>query len=175
MSEPVYDAVVEVASSSAPRSLPAAPAGAEQPIRPDAWAVLDAEDEDDEALMAELTDEERAEMAELPRFESEEPDVAEFALEDVDDLPVPAVDFVFGKPPVQMTKEEAEDFVVEVLRAMVAAGRTRFETKEMTKSAEKTGKKGSWIRNHVSELAERGVLERVAHGVYEIVKVPEPV
>lgn len=174
VSEPVYDAVVEVSSSTL-RSLPAAPAGAEQPIRPDAWAVLDTEDEDDAAMFDELTDEERAEMADLPRFESEEPDVAELALDDVDDLPRPAVDFVFGKPSAQMTKEEAEDFVIEVLRAMVASGRTRFETKEMTKSAEKTGKSASWVRTHVSELAERGVLERVATGVYEIVKVPEPV
>jgi hypothetical protein len=176
VSEPVYDAVVEVASSPAPRMLPAGPVEPVEPSETDSWAVLDAEDEDDEAMFAAMSEEELAELAELPPFESEEPDVAELALAaGEDDLPVPAVDFAFGQPGPSMTKEEAEAFVADVLRTMTGQGRTRITAKEMTKIADKTGKSPSWIRGHVSELAERGVLERVSHGTYEIVAVPEPV
>lgn len=176
VSEPVYDAVVEVASPAAPRALPApAGAGHVQDALPDAWSVLDEDEHDDEELLAQLSEEELAELA-LPAFVSEEPDVAAYAMAAADqDLPVPAADFAFGPTPGHTTKEEAEAFVLDVLRAMAETGRTRFETKEMVKIAEKTGKSPGWIRTFVSQLEKRDVLKRVATGVYEIVKVPEAV
>lgn len=146
------------------------------PARND-WAALD---EDDDEEYAELSDDDREELDEitggLPRFASEEPDVAELAVRiGMAELPEAPVDLIFGGDKPKLSKEEAEAAVLKALRAMAAAGTTRFSPKELGAIGLKIGRSGGWIRTYIGELVDRGVVEQVSFGIYEIASVPEPV